>query len=101
MSRPEQVRCGTCVYWMKVPYVDDAGNCRIRADSPLDTLWNKTAFCGQWQGEWPTPLPERPPGVDLTDDAVVDLKDGRVTMDRISMDDFTGREKGGGDVPTA
>lgn len=60
MSKPENVRCETCVFWVETcrapclqskgeEYVN--GNCRLMPQDFERFPWN---FCRQWRDTWPS-----------------------------------------------
>ncbi len=52
MPKPNNLRCGTCVFWMPAKHPDGTnGNCHHDPDSRPK---HKGDFCGEWRDTWPT-----------------------------------------------
>ena len=89
MTRPEQGRCETCVFWLSNEATGPSwGYCVPYTDQTTLVLRERGGHCEEWAGTWPetgTPIYVRIrdgpwlghnrlcPGVDLPDDAGVDL----------------------------
>lgn len=63
MSKPEEVRCETCAFWVKHDDTDGSGECHchppgVFPDGDGGTFHEWPAawwaeFCGEWMKEWP------------------------------------------------